>query len=134
MDVSQLTFSRDHAAHARARDAGTGLRLILLACAASAIAFILLLLPAGGHGPSTAVAALCVALGLAAAGCGAYGSYLTATAVGWASWITAAVVLGALLPYLKLVFFAVLAVQALTRIRAAGYAFSLWGPLRRTAG
>ena len=53
------------------------------------------------------------------------------SALNWASYITVGVVICALIPYMKLLLFIVLAVFSINLIREAGFVFSLFGPLRK---
>ncbi|WP_372382673.1 hypothetical protein ACCQ12_00565 [Xanthomonas sp. NCPPB 1068] len=130
MDVSNLSFNKSHKQQANARDAVSGLRWILLACLAAGLSFGTAVAVTATAGVGTVTTIVCIALSVLAVGCGAYGGYLTATALGWSSFVTGAMVLCAIIPLLKYVCFAVLAVQALTKIRAAGYLFTPIGPLR----
>lgn len=131
MDVSNLSFNKSHKQQANAKDAVSGLRWILLACLASGLSFGIAVAMVATVGMGTVTTIVCLALSVLAVGCGAYGGYLTATALGWSSFVTGAMVVCAVVPYFKYLCFAVLAVQALTQIRAAGYLFSPMGPLRK---
>ncbi|KOR49901.1 hypothetical protein ADT25_01310 [Xanthomonas oryzae] len=130
MDVSHLSFNKSHKQQANARNAISGLRWILVACMAAGLSVGIAVAMTATAGVGTVTIIVCLVLSVMAVGCGTYGGYLTATALGWSSFVTGAMVLCAILPLLKYVCFAVLAVQALTKIRAAGYLFTPIGPLR----
>ncbi|WP_372392413.1 hypothetical protein ACCQ05_21170 [Xanthomonas sp. NCPPB 3582] len=89
MDVSNLSFNKSHKQQANARDAVSGLRWILLACLAAGLSFVTAVAMAATAGVGTVTTIVCIVLSVLAVGCGAYGGYLTATALGWSSFVTA---------------------------------------------
>jgi len=131
MDLSNVTFNKNQKIEAAAKDAATGLKLLTLAFVASIFATVIQIAAENLQNPIINLAV--VALYVLAFGSGVYGSYLAANALDWAGYITGAIVLGALVPYLKLILFIVLAVFSIDLIRRAGYKFSFLGPLRKRA-
>jgi len=131
MDFSNVTFNKHHKREASAKDASTALKLLLLSFATSLLLMgvAAAVSPAQASGVVFMVAA--IAVGLLSFAAGGYGAYLAASALNWASYITVGVVICALIPYMKLLLFIVLAVFSINLIREAGFVFSLFGPLRK---
>ena len=127
MDLTNVTFNQNYKAEAAARDAATGVRQLLLAFALG----VAIIGVAFAAKEQAGLSLLLFALYLTCFAAGAYGSYLAASALDWSGFITAAVILGALIPYLRLVCFAVLIAFSLELIRKAGYRFSLMGAMRK---
>ncbi|MET0289047.1 MAG: hypothetical protein ABW178_05425 [Pseudoxanthomonas sp.] len=133
MDFSNISFNKDHKIQAAAKDAATGLKLIALAASASLVAACLAIIASLLPGQATMLTLIGIALGLFAFCTGAYGAYLAAHALDWPAFVIVAIVLGALIPYLKGICFMVLAVFSIDLIRKAGYVFSFFAPLRKRA-
>jgi hypothetical protein len=120
VDFSGISFNKDHTLQAAARDAATGLKLIALAAClnVTVIGF-------AAAAPALVPTLAFVAVGLVAVGAGAYGAYLAAHALDWPGFITIAMALGALVPYLRFICLIVLAVFSIDLIRNAGDLFFL---------
>lgn len=134
MDLNNVTFNPNQKLEASAKDAAAGIRLLAVAFLASAVlpalSFFAVAVETSGN---SVMALFSIPLALLVIGAGAYGAYLAASSLGWSGFITAAVVLCAIIPYLKLVCFAVLIAFSIRLIRKAGYRVSLIGPLRKRA-
>lgn len=128
MDLSNVTFNKNHKLEAAAKDAITGLRLLVFAFLASILATGLVIVAADAHDPG-ALGWLGSALTVAAFVAGAYGSYLAASALGWSGAITGVIVVSTIIPYLRLICIVVLLFFSVSLIRKAGYRVSLFGPL-----
>lgn len=128
MDLSNVTFNSNHKLEAAAKDATTGLRLMLFAFLASvaAVGFAIAAAMPDIPGPWGWVG---TALSVAAFVAGAYGSYLTATALDLSGFITGVIVLGVLIPYLRFICLIVLLALAVNLIHKAGYRVTLFGPV-----
>jgi hypothetical protein len=133
VDLGNITFNKNHKLEAAAKDAATGIKLVTFAFLASAIAIGLAILASRSQTQSTGLALASFVLSFFAFAAGGYGAYLAASALDWAGFITGAIVLGAIIPYLKFICFIVLAVFSIDLIRKAGYKFSFFGPLRKRA-
>jgi hypothetical protein len=122
VDFSGISSNKDHTLQAAARDAATGLKLIALAAClnVTVIGF-------AAAAPALVPTLAFVAVGLVAVGAGAYGAYLAAHALDWPGFITIAMALGALVPYLRFICLIVLAVFSIDLIRKAGNLFSFFG-------
>ncbi|MBD9480503.1 hypothetical protein [Pseudoxanthomonas sp. PXM02] len=133
MDLSNITFNKNHKLEAAAKDAATGIKLLTLAFAAGVLAIVLALVASQAQTSNTLLTIVSFAFSFIAFAAGAYGAYLAATALDWAGYITAAIMLGAIIPYLKFLFFIVLLAFSIDLVRKAGYVFSFVGPLRKRA-
>ena len=133
MDFNNISFNTNHKIEASAKDAATGMRLLLLAFLASTVILALSILAVFTETSGTIMSLFSLALSVVAFAGGAYGAYLSANALGWSGFITAAIVLCAIIPYLKLICFIVVIVFSINLIRKAGYKVSLIGPLRKRA-
>ena len=131
MDLSNITFNKDHKLEAAAKDAATGIRLMTLAFIASGVAFGLAMLASASHDLGALSTVVSLAFSIIALGAGAYGAYLAASALDWAGYITGVIVLGAIIPYLKFACFVVLMAFSIDLVRKAKYSFSFFGPLGR---
>lgn len=131
MDFSNITFNKNHKLEAAAKDAATGIRLLALAFITSTIAIVLAVFASRSQASSSPLSLVILALSFIAFATGGYGAYLAASALDWSGFITGAVVLGAIAPYLKLICFIVLVVFSIDLIRKANYKFSFFGPLRK---
>lgn len=129
MDMSNVSFNKNRQLEASARDAASGMRLLMLAVVAGVVGLAVevasrfIALPLAGI--------VSMVLFLVSVGAGMYGSYLAATALGWASYITVAILLCAVLPLLKELLFSVLILLSINLVRSAGFEVSLYGPLRK---
>jgi len=132
VDLSNVTFNKNHKLEAAAKDATTGLRLMAFAFAASILGTGLSVTAAAAPDPGI-LGLAGWALTIAAFVAGAYGSYLAASALDWSGLITGVVVLSTFVPYLRLICLAVLVFFSLSLIRKAGYRISLLGPLQKRA-
>lgn len=130
MDLGNLEFNRDSKQQAAVRDAVTAVRLL-----GGALLLAVLMMACGqlsaGHAGNGVIRRIAVVVGLAGMAIGSYGAYLAASTLRWNAFLTAAVVLGALIPLVKLLACGVLLLQALGFIGQAGYVFTLSGPPRR---
>ena len=134
VDLSNITFNQNHKLEAAAKDAATGIKLLILAFVASVIAIVLAVLAGRAQAtPNTLLSIISFAFSFIAFAAGAYGAYLAATALDWAGYITAGIMLGAIIPYLKFLFFIVLLAFSIDLVRRANYEFSFFGPLRKRA-
>ncbi|BAV99694.1 hypothetical protein [Lysobacter enzymogenes] len=133
MDLSNVTFNKNHKLEAAAKDATTGLRLMVFAFAASILGTGLSVTAAAAPEPGV-LGLVGLALTLAAFVAGAYGSYLAASALDWSGFITGVVVLSTFIPYLRLICLALLVFFSLSLIRKAGYRVSLFGPVLKREG
>jgi hypothetical protein len=130
VDLSNVTFNKNHKIEAAAKDAITGLRLLVFAFLASILATGLVVVAAAAPDPG-ALGWVGSALTVAAFVAGAYGSYLAASALGWSGAITGLIVLSTIIPYLRLICIVVLLFFSVSLIRKAGYRVSLFGPLHK---
>jgi MFS family permease len=133
VDLSNITFNKNNKLEAAAKDAATGIKLLALAFLAGAIAMILAVLSDRSQISGTVFSIVSFAFSFTAFAAGAYGAYLAACALGWSGFITVAIVLGAIIPYLRFTCFVVLVVFSIDLIRKADYKFSFFGPLRKRA-
>lgn len=133
MDFSNITFNQNHKLEAAAKDAATGIKLLTLAFVTGVLAIVLGLLASRTQTSDTLLTIASFAFSFIAFAAGAYGAYLAATALDWAGYITAAIMLGAIIPYLKFLFFIVLLAFSIDLVRRANYQFSFFGPLRKRA-
>lgn len=131
MDLSNVTFNQNHKLEAAAKDAATGIKLLTLAFVAGVLAIVLGVV--AELAPNTLLSVVSLVFSFVAFVAGAYGAYLAATALDWAGYITAGIMLGAIIPYLKFLFFIVLLAFSIDLVRKADYAFSFFGPLRKRA-
>lgn len=132
MDMSGVSFNKNRQQEAAARDAANGMRLLMLAIVLGMAGLALEVASRFVSLPLAGMASLVLFLGSAAVGM--YGSYLAATALGWASYITVAILLCALVPLLKELLFCVLIVLSINLVRSAGFEVSLYGPLHKRSG
>ena len=65
--------------------------------------------------------------------CGAYGVFSLAEALGWKGYISAAIIIGFLIPYLRIVLVIVMIAKGMSVVAASQYRFSLFGLVKRTA-
>ncbi len=131
MDLSNVTFNKNHKAEAAAKDAASGMRLLLVGFVINLLGLavaIALTRDFVSAGLATPLPWMLMLIGFVAT---AYGAYLAATALDWAGFITIGIVLSMLIPYLKFIAIIVLIAFSIDLIRKAGYKVSLFGPLRK---
>lgn len=137
-DFSDLKFDSNHKKSSAAREALTGLRLVLL----SLVIYIGLVAVAIGSAVNPELAAFTGTtlawivwwvLSLAAFGAGAYGTYLTMDALGWAGYISFFIIASFLIPYFRLVSLLFVIVMGLDVVSKGGYRITLFGPATRRA-
>lgn len=133
MDLSNITFNQNHKLEAAAKDAAAGIKLLTLAFGVGVLAIVLGLAAERAQTPNTLLTIVSFAFSFIAFAAGAYGAYLAATALDWAGYITAGIMLGAIIPYLKFLFFIILLAFSIDLVRKAGYEFSFFGSLRKRA-
>lgn len=131
MDFGNVKFNKNHKIESAAKDASTAIKLLLLAFATGLVAVCIALFAGHTQTTSTIASIAVTGLSLVSFAVGGYGAYLAASALGWASYITVAIVVCALIPYLKFLVFISLTVFALNLVREAGFTFSLFGPVRK---
>lgn len=133
MDLSNITFNKDHKIEAAAKDAATGIKLMTLAFVASVIAIGLAMLASRSQASGPGITVASYVLSFIAFASGGYGAYLAANALDWGGSITGVIVLCAIIPYVKFLCFIVLVVFSIDLVRRANYVFSIFGPLRKRA-
>jgi len=105
VDFSNVEFNKNHRAQASAKDAITGLRLLFFGFVANILATAMLAYANYHYWQTAETLPLLVypgwALMLAGSVSAMYGSYLTASALGWAGWIAGAMIASMLIPYAK---------------------------------
>lgn len=131
MDFSNVEFNKNHRAQASAKDAITGLRLLFFGFVANILATAMLAYASYHYWQTAETLPLLVypgwALMLAGSVAAMYGSYLTASALGWAGWITGAMIASMLIPYAKFAVIIVPIVCGLDLVKRAGFRFTLVG-------
>ena len=132
MDMGNIQFNANHKVEAAARDASTAMRLMLLGFIASLCSLGLSIAGLLGAVSNPLLSIGIIALLLVSLA-GVYGAYLAANALDWPGAATAAIVLGAFVPYIKFVIWIILFVFSLDLVRKAGYAPSLFGRLQKRA-
>jgi hypothetical protein len=137
LDFSNIAFNNKHGTEAAAKDAIAGLRQLLAGFMASVLAIVLLAY-ADHHYWQTAESLPVLvhagwALMLLGIGFSMYGSYLTASALGWAGFITGTIVVSTFVPYAKFLVILFLMVKAYDLVEKAGFQFTLLGPPKRRA-
>lgn len=135
-DFSGLKFDDNHKKSSAAKEALTGLRLVLLSFVIYVVLIAVAIASAGNAelaaftdtGPAWAVWLL---LSLVAFACGAYGTYLTMDALGWAGFISFFIIASFLIPYFRLVSLLFVIVMGLDVVSKGGYRITLFGPARK---
>ena len=132
MDLGSIQFNPNHKIEASARDASEGMRFLMIGFGASALSVLVSLIGLAGLIPSALATGALIALWFVSFA-GVYGAYLAANAFGWPGVGLVAIVVGAIVPYVKVVIFIVLLAMSIDLIRRAGFYISFFGPLKKRA-
>ena len=132
MDLGSIQFNPNHKIEASARDASEGMRFLIIGFGASAISVLVSLFGMAGVFPSGLVTGVLIALWFVSLA-GVYGAYLAANAFGGPGVGLVAIVVGAIIPFVKFVIFIVLLAMSIDLIRRAGFSVSFFGPLKKRA-
>jgi hypothetical protein len=135
-DLSKIEFNRNQKTDSAAIGVISAVRILLVALVLNiglATLGILAMIPT----PPPVVAAIpglvFFAMAVVCFGATAYGSFCLAESLGWAGWISAVMIFGALIPYLRLLMIIGLIVQGIVVVSQSKYRFSLFGLEKRAA-
>ena len=137
-DLSSVQFNKNQKGDSAALEAISGIRFIIVSFIVSFLIAVIGI--AGSLGADSITQLLGQIPGLVlfifwvlAFGCGAYGSYSVASAVGWSGFISFFFIAFMLIPYFNLLALIALAVKAFGLISSSAYRFSLFGKVKKRA-
>jgi hypothetical protein len=137
-DLSTIQFNKNQKNDSAALEAISGVRFIIVSFTISFLVAVIAISGSLGADFFSHLAAqipglVLFAIWVVAFGCGAYGSYSVASAVGWSGFISFFLIASMLIPYVKLVALIALAVKAFSLIGSSAYKFSLLGAAKKRA-
>jgi len=132
-DLSNVEFNVNHKRDSAAREVAIGLRLIAFVFAVNLVLSLLSLFALDSIQEMHGVSAGAWIVSLILFGCFAYGLYRAMDGLGWSGMMTLAIIAMFLIPYFNILLLVFVLVKGIAAIKAAGFRFSLFGPLKPLA-
>ena len=134
-DLSNIQFNKNQRTDSAAIGVISATRILLVALVLNIAWVVAATLPSSPAFESFAAIApyATVALAFAAFCCGAYGVFSLAESLGWKGYISAAIIIGFLIPYVRIVLVIVMIAKGMSVVAASQYRFSLFGLVKRAA-
>jgi hypothetical protein len=128
-DLSNVTFNQNQRTDSAAIGVISATRILLVALVLNIGAVVLGVLAGAAATPILAYVAFGIAV--VAFVTGAYGVFCLAESMGWKGYISAAIIFGFMIPYLKVFLVLALLIKGLLIVSASQYRFSLVGLVKK---